>query len=86
MSDLSENAQMMLGAYAMADTHTLSQDAVLEMSQGAITECAVREGLRELAKASLAEEQSDGGYRLTKEGIGMTLQLQEALSSRSSEL
>ena len=86
MPELSENAQMMLGAYAMADTHTLSQDAVLEMSQGAITECAVRAGLNELAKASLAEEQSDGGYRLTKEGIGLTLQMQEALSSRNSEL
>ena len=77
---------MMLGAYAMADTHTLSQDAVLEMSQGAITECAVRDGLKELAKASLAEEQSDGGYRLTKDGIGLTLQMQEALSQRGSDL
>lgn len=86
MADLSENAQMMLGAYAMADTHTLSQDAVLEMSQGAITECAVRDGLKELAAASLAEEQSDGGYRLTKDGIGLTLQMQEALSSRNSDL
>ncbi len=86
MADLSENAQMMLGAYALADTHTLSQDAVLEMSQGAITECTVRAGLKELAEADLAEEQSDGGYRLTKEGIGVTLQLQEALSARDSEL
>ena len=86
MFELSENAQMMLGAYALADTHTLSQDAVLEMSQGAITECAVREGLSELAAASLAEQQSDGGYRLTKEGIGLTLQMQEALSTRNSEL
>jgi hypothetical protein len=86
MPDLSENAQMMLGAYAMADTHTLSQEAVLEMSQGAITECAVRIGLKELADASLAQEQSDGGYRLTKDGIGLTLQMQEALSSKNSEL
>lgn len=86
MAELSENAHMMLGAYAMADTHTLSQDAVLEMSQGAITECAVRAGLKELAAAALAEEQSDGGYRLTKDGIGLTLQMQEALSSRDSEL
>ena len=85
MPYLSENAQMMLGAYAMADTHTLSEDAVLEMSQGAITECAVRAGLEELAKASLAEAQDDGGYRLTREGIGLTLQLQEALSSRKEE-
>ncbi len=86
MSELSENAQMMLGAYALADTHTLSQDAVLEMSQGAITECAVRAGLKELADAALAEEQSDGGYRLTKDGIGLTLQMQEALSSQNSQL
>lgn len=86
MPDLSENAQMMLGAYAMADTHTLSEDAVLEMSQGAIKECAVRAGLEELAQAELAEPQGDGGYRLTKEGIGLTLQLQEALSARSEEL
>lgn len=86
MSDLSENAQMMLGAYAMADTHTLSEDAVLEMSQGAITECAVRAGLEELAAAALAEAQDDGGYRLTKPGIGLTLQLQEALSSRNGEM
>ena len=85
MLDLSENAQMMLGAYALADTHTLSQEAVLEMSQGAVTEGAVQDGLSELAAASLAEEQSDGGYRLTKEGIGLTLQMQEALSSRNSE-
>lgn len=80
MSDLSENAQMMLGAYAMADTHTLSQDAVLEMSQGAITECAVSMGLDELANVSLVEAIGDGGYRLTKEGIALTLRLQEALS------
>jgi hypothetical protein len=86
MADLSENAQMMLGAYALADTHTLSEDAVLEMSQGVIKECAVRAGLKELARASLAEAQQDGGYRLTKEGIGMTLQLQEALSSRIEDL
>lgn len=86
MAELSENAQMMLGAYAMADTHTLSQDAVLEMSQGAITECAVRAGLEELAEASLAEAQCDGGYRLTKEGIGLTLQMQEALSQRGIDL
>ncbi len=85
MPELSENAQMMLGAYAMADTHTLSEDAVLEMSQGAITECAVRTGLEELADAQLAEVQSDGGYRLTKAGIGVTLQLQEALNARNEE-
>ena len=71
---------MMLGAYAMADTHTLSEDAVLEMSQGAMTECAVRAGLEELALAELAEAQEDGGYRLTKAGIGLTLRVQESLS------
>ncbi len=85
MSELSENAQMMLGAYAMADTHTLCHDSIIEMSQGAITEDAVRTGLEELARSELAEHQADGGYRLTKEGIGLTLQLQEALTQQSPE-
>ena len=83
MTELSENAQMMLGAYAMADTHTLCNDAVVEMSQGAITEDDVRQGLDELSSASLAEPQPDGGYRLTKEGINLTLKLQEVLAQKA---
>lgn len=76
---------MMLGAYAMADTHTLCHDAIMEMSQGAISEDAVRIGLEELASSELVQKQPDGGYRLTKEGISLTLHLQEVLAKQSPD-
>lgn len=82
MSEISENAQLMLGAYAVADAHTLRRQEVLELSQGAISEEAARRGLTELAAAGLAEALPDGGYRLSKEGIELTLKLQEALNQR----
>lgn len=82
---LSETAQMLLGAFALADVHTLTADEVETMSSGAIASSAAASGLAELAGAGLAESQdldSVLAYRLTKTGLELSLQLQSALQQR----
>lgn len=82
---LSETAQMLLGAFALADVHTLTADEVETMSSGAIASTAAASGLAELAGAGLAESQDLDtvlAYRLTKTGLELSLQLQSALQQR----
>ncbi|MEM8769603.1 MAG: hypothetical protein AAGE43_19365 [Pseudomonadota bacterium] len=82
MNQLSEGAQMILGAYALSDTHTLAGAEVEEMSAGAIVKEDATDALTELVHAELAQVLPDGSFRLTREGIEITLKLQEALSQR----
>ena len=54
-TDLSETARVILGAFALADAHTLSADTIAEMSRGALSVPVVAEvstvghGLRRMA-------------------------------------
>lgn len=76
---------MLLGAFALADVHTLTADEVETMSSGAIASSAAASGLAELAGAGLAESQDLDtvlAYRLTKTGLELSLQLQSALAQR----
>jgi hypothetical protein len=82
---LSETAQVLLGAFALADVHTLTADEVQTMSGGAIAAEAAALALAELADSELAESQlldSVTAYRLTKSGLELSLQLQSALQQR----
>ena len=82
---LSETAQMLLGAFAMADVHTLTAREIEAMSNGVIAQAVASEALGELVANSLAErQQSDGltAYRLTKDGLELSLKLQAALAER----
>jgi hypothetical protein len=87
-SQLSETAQMLLGAFALADVHTLTAAEVETMSSGAIASAAAADGLAELADTDLAESQqldSVTAYRLTKAGLELSLQLQSALQQRDGD-
>jgi len=87
MSDvsLSEIGQLILGAYAMADAHTLTALEIVKMARGAVDEAQAHTALRELDLAGFAENQPDSadGYRLTRSGIEQTLRLQQALARRT---
>ena len=83
MIELTELGQLLLGAFALQDTHTLSATEIHQLAGGAISAADVQAGLSELVEAGFAEDQRDGGHRLTKNGISESLKLQEALSRRS---
>jgi DNA-binding HxlR family transcriptional regulator len=85
LNSLSETAQMLLGAFAMADVHTLTAREIEAMSNGVISQTAASEALDELVAHSLAERhQADEltAYRLTKDGLELSLKLQAALAER----
>jgi len=85
LNALSETAQMLLGAFAMADVHTLAAREIETMSNGVIGQAAASEALDELVVNALAERQELDdltAYRLTKDGLGLSLKLQAALAER----
>ena len=83
--DLSNIAQLILGAYALNDTHTLTVGQIVELARGALQETESRDAVNELVVAGYAESEPgpSGEYRLTRAGIGQTLLLQGALVQRS---
>ena len=83
MTELTELSQLVLGAYAMADTHTLSSAQVVEMSNGALGDEEVSAAMKALNDAGYSEVVEQGAYRLTREGIVHSLKLQAALAPRS---
>ena len=85
MRTLSETAQLVLGAFAMADSHTLSAATIADMARGAISEAAAAAALEELREAGHAEllPAPPDQYRLTRRGLEITLQLQLALGSKA---
>ena len=88
-TDLSETARVILGAFALADAHTLSADTIAEMSRGALSVPVVAEGLDELQRGGLADRINDAqeqsiGYRLNRRGLEASLQLQQALNRKST--
>lgn len=83
LSELNETAQLLLGAFAMADVHTLGAADVEALSGGAISSGTAADALRELSEAGLTEaapEAGEGAQRLTRAGIELTLKLQQALN------
>lgn len=81
--DLSETAQLLLGAFALADVHTLAAADVTQMSNNVIDADKAADALAELADAGLAEAfeiQGVVAYRLTRNGLEVSLELQEALA------
>jgi len=85
LSQLSETAQILLGAFALTDVHTLSADDVEILSNGVVSTAAAKSALVELSQAGLAEAQTEApqdAYRLTRSGIELTLQMQQALARR----
>ena len=82
MNELTELSQLVLGAYAMADTHTLSATQVVAMSNGALDADEVSAAMKALHDAGYSEVAEQGAYRLTREGIEHSLKLQAALAPR----
>ena len=71
-ADLSETAQLLLGAFALADVHTLTAAEVAQMSNNAIDADKAADALAELAGAELAEAfevEAIVAYRLTRAGL-----------------
>lgn len=83
LSELSERARLVVGAFALSDSHTLTASQVAEMSRGVIATDAAVAALAELADAGLAEEKANGAYQLSREGISFTLQMQSALARKA---
>ncbi len=88
---LSEQAQLLLGAFALADSHTLTAPEVVAMAGGAFSAADAEVAFDALCQAALAEalapspgEDQSVAYRLTKAGLEKTLELQEALARRRS--
>ena len=79
---LSETAQLVLGGFAMADSHTLAPADVDTMSRGVVTADAASVAMDELVSAGLAERVGTPGYRLTRAGLEISLALQSALTQR----
>ena len=84
MSELPENAQIILGAYALADSHTLSASDVVSMSGGAISSDQAEDAMQQLANQGLAAALDNGSFQLTKEGIAVSLEMQSALAERAN--
>jgi len=84
LSELSQTAQLILGAFAMADAHTLSAAEIESMSSGSVDERDAADALEELVTAGFAEPTDGAECRLTKAGLALTLKMQEALARRSS--
>lgn len=85
LTNLSETAVVVLGAFAMADLHTLSAADIEQRSAGAISAASAARALEELSVAGYTEMFTEAdltGYRLTRSGIEVTLQLQHALAQR----
>ena len=85
MYDLPESAQLILGAFALADVHTLSPGEVSKMAGGALPVEELEAAFASLEAAGHAELMEDGGYRLTRTGIEISLKMQEALQRRSGD-
>jgi hypothetical protein len=85
-SNLSEIAQLLLGAFALADAHTLTAAQVAEMSNNVIAIDKAEDAFSELAEAQLAETlrlDEITAYRLSKAGLEVSLELQTALAQRT---
>lgn len=85
-ADLSETAQLLLGAFALADVHTLTAAEVAQMSNNVIGVDKAADALAELAEALLAEAfelEEITAYRLTRPGLEVSLELQNALAQRT---
>lgn len=77
---LSDDARLMLGAFAFADAHTLTPAEVNAMSSGAVASSTAGAALEELRAAGFAEPDPSGeGFRLNRPGIELALQLQASL-------
>ena len=85
MIELSETARLLLGAYAMADSHTLTAVKVAEMSGGKLQVSVVERALGELNDAGHTETTEGDAYRLTRSGLELTLELQALLTGRSAD-
>ena len=85
---LSEQAQLLLGAFALADSHTLTAPQVVSMAGGAFSAEDAEVAFEALCRAALAEALEPHGddqavaYRLTRAGLEKTLELQAALARR----
>jgi hypothetical protein len=83
LNTLPESAQIVLGAYALADTHTLSAGDIVSMSSGAIAADQADDAMQHLVDQGLAVRLGNGVYQLTKEGIAVSLEMQSALAERA---
>jgi hypothetical protein len=84
---LSQSAKVILGAFALADAHTLSAGSISEMSKGALSVPVVAEALEELQRGGLADRIDDAqssGYRLNRRGLEASLNLQQALNRKAT--
>jgi hypothetical protein len=86
---LSESSRVVLGAFALADAHTLSAETISDMSRGALSVQMVAEALDELQRGGLADRINDTpeqntGYRLNRRGLEASLELQQALNRKST--
>ena len=72
----------------MADIHTLSAAEVATLSNGVIAENKATDAFHELISSGLAdllEAEGVDGYRLTKAGLEVSLELQAALAQRKPQ-
>lgn len=85
---LSESAHIVLGAFAMADVHTLTAADVLAMAAGALDAELVGAAMGELVAAGCAEPLDTGsqgapaGCRLTRAGLELAFEIQTALAGK----